>query len=147
MDTRKLMLGQQSLRYYANMTLGQRLFSARRRAGLSQQQVGDYLGRTKSAVCLWETDINAPSINDRVDLSKLLNIPFGDLLPEVQEPVNVTTAADPVLRQIIAQWPNIEPRLRPAVLMLCAKLGEVSTPPAARPARRLPRTTRTAAGN
>jgi transcriptional regulator with XRE-family HTH domain len=141
MDSRKLMLAQQSPRYYEDMNIGQRLFSARRRAGLSQQQVADYLGKNKAAVSLWETSVNTPTVNDRVDLSKLLDIPFSDLLPEAQTPVETT---DPVLLQVIERWPAIAPRLRPAVLMLVAKLAEVAEPSAARPApqlRRLPRST------
>lgn len=144
MDSRKLMLAQQGARYYEDMTIGQRLFSARRKAGLSQQQVADYLGINKTSVCLWETDVNTPTLNNRVDLSKLLDIPFPDLLPEAAAPVDITDAADPILLQLIERWPAIAPRLRPAVLMLVARLAEGSEPPTARPAprlRRLPRTT------
>jgi len=147
MDSKKLMLAQQPLRYYANMSIGQRLFSARRRLGLSQQQVGEHLGRTKSAVCFWETDVYVPSIADRVDLAKLLDIPFHDLLPEIKPDDLTKVVADPTLQQLTTLWPQLEPRLRQVVLMLAVTLTEPQPPPVERQGRKLPRSTVRAAGS
>jgi transcriptional regulator with XRE-family HTH domain len=138
MDGKKLLLGQQPLRYYGSMSIGQRLFSARRRLGLSQQQVGDHLGRTKTAVCCWETDTRTPSIPDRIDLAKLLDIPFHDLLPEIKLADQPAAIADPTLQQLTSLWPQLEPRLRQVVLMLAVTLTEPQPAPAERRGRRLP---------
>ena len=44
------------------MTLGEKLKEARKQAGLSQEQLSEKLGISRSAVAKWETDKEIPDI-------------------------------------------------------------------------------------
>ena len=62
------------------MTLGEKLKIARKQAGLSQEQLSEKLGVSRSAVAKWETDNGIPDIDNLKILSKLLNVSIDYLL-------------------------------------------------------------------
>ena len=62
------------------MTLGKKLKEARKQAGLSQEQLSEKLGVSRSAVAKWETDNGIPDVDNLKILSKLLNISIDYLL-------------------------------------------------------------------
>lgn len=59
------------------MTLGEKLKEARKQAGLSQEQLSEKLGVSRSAVAKWETDNGITDVDNLKILSKLLNVSIG----------------------------------------------------------------------
>lgn len=64
------------------MTLGEKLKEARKQAGLSQEQLSEKLGISRSAVAKWETDNGIPDVDNLKVLSKLLNVSIDYLLDD-----------------------------------------------------------------
>lgn len=62
------------------MTLGEKLKSARKSAGLTQGQLAEKLLVSRQAVSKWEADKGMPEIGNLGQLSKLLNISIDYLL-------------------------------------------------------------------
>ena len=63
-----------------NMTLGEKLKSARKGAGLTQEQLAEKLFVSRQAVTKWEADKGMPDLENLKQLSKLLNISIDYLL-------------------------------------------------------------------
>lgn len=64
----------------ARMTLGEKLKSARKSAGLTQEQLAEKLLVSRQAITKWEADKGMPDIENIRQLSKLLNISIDYLL-------------------------------------------------------------------
>lgn len=64
------------------MTLGEKLKFARKQAGLSQEQLSEKVGVSRSAVAKWETDNGIPDVDNLKVLSKLLNVSIDYLLDD-----------------------------------------------------------------
>ena len=62
------------------MTLGGKLKSARKRAGLTQEQLAEKLMVSRPAITKWETDRGMPDIGNLRLLSKLLDVSIDSLL-------------------------------------------------------------------
>lgn len=62
------------------MTLGEKLKSVRKSAGLTQEQLAEKLFVSRQAITKWEADKGMPDIENLKQLSKLLNISIDDLL-------------------------------------------------------------------
>ncbi len=62
------------------MTLGEKLKEARKQAGLSQEQLSEKLGVSRSAVAKWETDNGIPDIDNLRVISQLLSVSIDYLL-------------------------------------------------------------------
>ena len=62
------------------MTLGQRIQELRKRAGLSQEGLGEALGVSRQAVSKWEGDNGIPELDSLIAMSRLFGIPVGQLL-------------------------------------------------------------------
>lgn len=62
------------------MTLGEKLKEARKQVGLSQEQLSEKLGVSRSAVAKWETDGGIPDVDNLKVISKLLNVSIDYLL-------------------------------------------------------------------
>lgn len=56
------------------MLLGQKLLDLRKKAGLSQEDVGDKLGVSRQTVSKWETNQTVPELIKAQLLSKLYNV-------------------------------------------------------------------------
>ena len=80
------------------MTLGEKLKIARKQAGLSQEQLSEKLGVSRSAVAKWETDNGIPDVDNLKTLSRLLNVSIdymldnGEAIDELvmREPYNLS---------------------------------------------------------
>lgn len=66
------------------MTLGEKLKEARKQAGLSQEQLAEKLGISRSAVAKWETDKGLPDVDNLKALSGLLSVSIDYLLDDGQ---------------------------------------------------------------
>lgn len=62
------------------LTLGEKLKSARKGAGLTQEQLAEKLMVSRQAITKWEADKGMPDIGNIKQLSKLLNISIDYLL-------------------------------------------------------------------
>lgn len=67
------------------MTLGEKLKEARKQAGLSQEQLAEKLGISRSAVAKWETDAGMPDIDNLKILSRLLGVSIDYLVDNGKE--------------------------------------------------------------
>lgn len=80
------------------MTLGEKLKEARKQAGLTQEQLSEKLGVSRSAVAKWETDNGIPDVDNLKLLAKLLNVSVDYLLDNgetidelvIREPYNLS---------------------------------------------------------
>ena len=71
------------------MTLGEKIKEARKKAGLSQEQLASKLNISRSAVAKWETDKGIPDIENLKAISQLLNVSIDYLLDNEQELTSV----------------------------------------------------------
>lgn len=70
------------------MTLGNRLFHARKSVGLSQEDVAEKLGVSRQTVSKWETDETLPDIRQAKQMAVFYRVTLDELIefdPEVQE--------------------------------------------------------------
>lgn len=64
------------------MTFGEKLKSARKRAGFTQEQLAEKLSVSRPAITKWEADKGMPDIGNLKRLSRLLNISIDYLLED-----------------------------------------------------------------
>lgn len=64
------------------MTLGEKIRYARKRCGLSQEQLAEKLCVSRSAIAKWETDKGMPDVENLKMLSRLLLVSVDDLLDD-----------------------------------------------------------------
>ena len=64
------------------MTLGGKIREARRKRGLSQEQLAERMSVSRSAVAKWETDKGLPDVGNLKILARLLNVSVDHLLDE-----------------------------------------------------------------
>ena len=62
------------------MNLGNNLFQARKKAGLSQESVAEKLGVSRQTISKWETDETIPDIYQTKKLAKLYNLTLDELI-------------------------------------------------------------------
>ena len=68
-----------------NMTLGEKLKSARKNANLTQEQLAEKLLVSRQAITKWESDKGMPDIENLRQLSKLLGVSLDYLLDDGKE--------------------------------------------------------------
>lgn len=64
------------------MTLGEKLKDARKQTCLSQEQLAEKLGVSRSAVAKWETDNGIPDVGNLKVIAQLLNVSVDYLLDD-----------------------------------------------------------------
>lgn len=64
------------------MTLGEKLKDARKQASLSQEQLAEKLGVSRSAVAKWETDNGIPDVGNLKVIAQLLDVSIDYLLDD-----------------------------------------------------------------
>lgn len=62
------------------MTLGEKIKEARKQSGLSQEQLSEKLGISRSAVAKWETDKGIPDVDNLKALSQFLGVSIDYML-------------------------------------------------------------------
>lgn len=77
------------------ITLGEKLKSARKSAGLTQEQLSEKLLVSRQAVTKWEADKGMPDIENLKLLSKLLNISI-DYLLDNGEPIGLSVIREEI---------------------------------------------------
>ena len=66
------------------MSLGSSLFSARKKSGLSQEEVAEKLGVSRQTISKWENGTSDPSTSNLIALAKLFDLSAEELLHEVR---------------------------------------------------------------
>lgn len=64
------------------MTLGEKIREARRKCGLSQEQLAEKMAVSRSAVAKWETDKGLPDVGNLKVLARFLNVSVDHLLDD-----------------------------------------------------------------
>ena len=75
------------------MTLGERLTALRKKAGLTQQQLGNALETSSQHVSDWEHDLVEPDLRTLKALSKLYGIGINELLEEESAPLEASISS------------------------------------------------------
>ena len=70
------------------MTIGQTIAAQRRKLGLSQEQLGEKMGVTRQSISKWESDAALPELEKLIALSRLFQMPVGQLLG-IEEPLKL----------------------------------------------------------
>ena len=79
------------------MNLGNSLFQARKKCGLSQEDVAEKLGVSRQTVSKWETDETIPDIRQSKKMAVLYNVSLDELIDfdidikEIQEAIDRTS--------------------------------------------------------
>ena len=79
------------------MNLGNSLFQARKKSGLSQEAVAEKLGVSRQTVSKWETDETVPDIRQSKKMAVLYKVSLDELidfdldLKEIQEAIDKTS--------------------------------------------------------
>lgn len=79
------------------MSLGNHLFQARKKKGLSQEEVAEKLGISRQTVSKWETDETLPDIRQSKRLAVLYGVSLDELvvfdidIKEIQEAIDKTS--------------------------------------------------------
>lgn len=93
------------------MTIGQRIAELRKRAGLSQEALGEELGVSRQAISKWESDAALPDVDKLIGLARKFNVTVGWLLgveelpapAQPQEDGGTDTQTTEVLEQYLAK--------------------------------------------
>ena len=67
------------------MTLGEKIREARRKCGLSQEQLADKMSVSRSAIAKWETDKGLPDVGNLKLLARLLSTSLDRLLDDAEK--------------------------------------------------------------
>lgn len=62
------------------MNLGNNLFNARKRSGLSQEDIAEKLGVNRQTISKWETDETLPNIQQAKRMALLYNLSLDELI-------------------------------------------------------------------
>lgn len=76
----------------ADLTMGQRIGSERKKLGISQEGLGEKVGVSRQAISKWESDGAVPEIDKLIVLSKLFDVSVGWLLGVEEAPVPAAQA-------------------------------------------------------
>lgn len=108
------------------MQLGNNLFNARKKSGLSQEEVAEKLGVTRQTVSKWETDETLPDIRQAKRMALLYNLSLDELISfdvdvkQIEEMIEKTT--DEVQNKV--DWTKVWSKKYP---ILARYQGEVQT--------------------
>ncbi len=75
------------------MTLGAKLQTLRKQAGMSQETLAGQLGVSRQAVSRWELDISLPETENIIKLAKIFNVSFDYLLGDGEQHINQNSTA------------------------------------------------------
>lgn len=71
------------------MKIGQSLFSARKKSGLSQEQVAEKLNISRQTISKWESDETLPNICQFKELANLYNVSIDELYDYDKEYIEI----------------------------------------------------------
>ena len=73
------------------MKIGQCIYSARKRKGISQEELASLLDVSRQSISLWETDQTVPTLDKLQSMSKILDVSMDELTGfEPLKPINIS---------------------------------------------------------
>ena len=66
------------------MKIGQFIYSARKRKGISQEELATQLEVSRQSISLWETDQTVPTLDKLQTMSKILDVSMDELTTGIQ---------------------------------------------------------------
>ena len=108
------------------MDIAQRIRRARTARNLTQRDLARLLGISPSAVAQWEIGATAPTVANRVDLARVLDVRLAELLPEGDSLPNDGYLEEDI-RKLVGQVRQLDLPDREALLSLSAHLLERRT--------------------
>ena len=78
------------------MNLGTNLYNARKKSGLSQEEVAEKLGVSRQTISKWETDESLPDIRQAKRLAGLYRLTLDDLIAFDAEVEEIERAIDSI---------------------------------------------------
>lgn len=107
------------------MNLGNSLFHARKKRGLSQEEVAEKIGVSRQTISKWETNETIPDIYQSKRMAKLYNVSLDELvefdigLMEIQEVINKSN--EKLEKKI--DWTNVWGKKYPVLLKYQAEVN------------------------
>lgn len=107
------------------MNLGNSLFHARKKRGLSQEDVAAKLGVSRQTVSKWETDETTPDIRQSKKMAMLYNVSLDELIDfdidikEIQEVIDKTNEST----EEKIDWTNVWGKKYPILLKYQAEVN------------------------
>ena len=77
------------------MTLGEKIKTARKNAGLTQEQMAEKLMISRPAITKWESDKGIPDIDNLKAISKLLDVSLDYLLND-DDSIDLNVIKEPI---------------------------------------------------
>lgn len=91
------------------MTLGNNFFNARKKQGLSQEEVAEKLGVSRQTISKWELDETLPDINQSKKLAAAFKVSLDELIefdPDLNDIKEVIAKTNEEKQQAI-DWTNV----------------------------------------
>ncbi|MFQ7236351.1 MAG: helix-turn-helix transcriptional regulator, partial [Enterococcus hulanensis] len=91
------------------MTLGNNFFNARKKQGLSQEEVAEKLGVSRQTISKWELDETLPDINQSKKLAATFKVSLDELIefdPDLNDIKEVIAKTSEEKQQAI-DWTNV----------------------------------------
>ncbi len=105
--------------------LGNSLYNARKKSGLSQENVAEKLGVTRQTVSKWETNETLPDIRQAKQLAVLYHITLDQLIDFDVDEHNIQQMIDSVSEKVRIN--DYAPQLRKMLLQLQTEYGYNTT--------------------
>ena len=100
------------------MNLGNSLFHARKKSGLSQEEVAEKIGVSRQTISKWETNETVPDIYQSKKMAKLYRISLDELIEfdiDLQEIEEMIDKSDEKLNEKV-NWTNAWGKKYPILL-------------------------------
>lgn len=107
------------------MNLGNSLFQARKKNGLSQEDVAEKLGVSRQTISKWETDETLPDIRQAKKMSKLYHLSLDELIDfdaDVKEIQTIIEKTDEKTEAKI-NWSNVWSKKYPILIQYQEKVN------------------------
>lgn len=86
------------------MNLGTNLYNARKKSGLSQEEVAEKLGVSRQTISKWETDETLPDIRQAKRLAGLYHLTLDDLIAFDAEVEEIQRTIDSISEETQKRW-------------------------------------------
>lgn len=103
------------------MKIGQNIMMARKRLGISQEELANKLEVTRQSISLWETDQTVPTLDKLQSIATILNISLDELtgLKPLQEKVTTNKPSqEEINRKLLIQKEKDNKRLEIIIILI-----------------------------
>lgn len=100
------------------MDLGNSLFNARKKSGLSQEEVAEKLGVSRQTISKWETNETLPDVHQAKKMSSLYHVTLDELISfdiDLKEIQQIIEQTNPKLEENV-DWTSVWGKKYPVLL-------------------------------